>query len=56
MSRETKPTPQEQNPQRGGSYIRQADGSLELVEATKPAKPDLNREPATPATDTPSEE
>lgn len=37
--------PIEQNPQAGGSYIRQGDGSLELQHATKPAPLDVAREP-----------
>jgi hypothetical protein len=44
-----KDTP-EQNPQKGGSYTRQPDGSLQLDHATQPAQPALNTEAAGPVT------
>lgn len=39
------PAPSEKNPTRGGSYIRKADGSLQLKEATQPATPALSPQP-----------
>lgn len=38
------------NPSAGGSYVRHEDGSLELVERTKPAEP--QEQPAEPAAET----
>jgi hypothetical protein len=52
MAGETnKPAP-EQNPSKGGSYVRQPDGALQLKESTQPAKPALSPEPkpSAPAT------
>jgi hypothetical protein len=41
--------PADQDPQRGGSYVRQEDGSLDLVDATKPAKLQVATEPSAAA-------
>lgn len=39
--------PAEQNPSHGGSYVREADGSLSLTERTKPAREQRATEPKT---------
>lgn len=47
---QTAPAPQlvEDEPAEGGSYERQADGSLVKREGTKPAEPKLSPEPKKP--------
>lgn len=45
MYKEATMPPIEQRPAKGGSYVRHPDGSLELVDATKPAEPQLATEP-----------
>jgi hypothetical protein len=44
-------TTEELNPPHGGSFVREEDGSLTLVEGTKPDARQPKTEPAAPAGD-----